>query len=205
MHVRALISNASTTREMAARPEELAARRPARWFYVGMALACVVTIFSGFAPSFYLRPWAAMPDASRDGEPVATGHQPLADRREAPLSLSERRTDICRRRTRARSAGPTSPPRGYSVGRVSAAGISPVTHRNLANRGLAPRGELAHPLEQRLLATMRQQHEARVASATGKALFSLVPYPERALFSPVRRLERRDGWNRLPTRAFRRS
>jgi hypothetical protein len=61
MHVRALISNASTTREMAARPEQLAARRPARWFYVGMALACVVTIFSGFAPSFYLRPWAAMP------------------------------------------------------------------------------------------------------------------------------------------------
>jgi uncharacterized membrane protein YozB (DUF420 family) len=38
------------------RPEALATTRSARWFYVGVAIAALVTVFVSFAPSFYLRP-----------------------------------------------------------------------------------------------------------------------------------------------------
>ena len=31
-------------------------RRRERWFYVGMSLAAVITVFAGFAPTYYLRP-----------------------------------------------------------------------------------------------------------------------------------------------------
>lgn len=34
----------------------LTRRRRERWFYVGMSIAVVVTVFAGFAPSYYLRP-----------------------------------------------------------------------------------------------------------------------------------------------------
>lgn len=40
----------------ASRPEALAITRSARWFFVGIALAALVTVFVSFAPSFYLRP-----------------------------------------------------------------------------------------------------------------------------------------------------
>ena len=31
-------------------------RRRERWFYVGMSIAAVITVFAGFAPTYYLRP-----------------------------------------------------------------------------------------------------------------------------------------------------
>ena len=31
-------------------------RRRERWFYVAMSIAIVITVFAGFAPTFYLRP-----------------------------------------------------------------------------------------------------------------------------------------------------
>src|SRR6266850_4275917 len=31
-------------------------RRRERWFYIGMSIAVVVTVFAGFAPTYYLRP-----------------------------------------------------------------------------------------------------------------------------------------------------
>jgi len=34
----------------------LTRRRRERWFYVGMAVAVVITVFAGFAPTYYLRP-----------------------------------------------------------------------------------------------------------------------------------------------------
>ncbi|MBC7909817.1 MAG: hypothetical protein H7Y30_04910 [Pyrinomonadaceae bacterium] len=36
-------------------------RRRERWFYTGMAIAFVVTVFAGFAPTYYLRPYFGMP------------------------------------------------------------------------------------------------------------------------------------------------
>jgi hypothetical protein len=32
-------------------------RRRERWFYVGMSIALVITVFAGFAPTYYLRPY----------------------------------------------------------------------------------------------------------------------------------------------------
>jgi hypothetical protein len=32
-------------------------RRRERWFYVGMSIAIVLTVFAGFAPTYYLRPY----------------------------------------------------------------------------------------------------------------------------------------------------
>lgn len=32
-------------------------RRRERWFYVGMSIAIVITVFAGFAPTYYLRPY----------------------------------------------------------------------------------------------------------------------------------------------------
>ena len=32
-------------------------RRRERWFYLGMSLAVVITVFAGFAPTYYLRPY----------------------------------------------------------------------------------------------------------------------------------------------------
>jgi hypothetical protein len=32
-------------------------RRRERWFYIGMSIAIVITVFAGFAPSYYLRPY----------------------------------------------------------------------------------------------------------------------------------------------------
>jgi hypothetical protein len=32
-------------------------RRRERWFYMGMTIALVITVFAGFAPSYYLRPF----------------------------------------------------------------------------------------------------------------------------------------------------
>jgi hypothetical protein len=61
MRAIALMGDASTTRGVAVRRDERAERRSDHWFYVGTACACVVTVFSGFAPSFYLRPSAAAP------------------------------------------------------------------------------------------------------------------------------------------------
>jgi len=46
----------STTLETTVRSVDLAQQRPVRWFYVGMAVAALVTIFVGFHRSFYLRP-----------------------------------------------------------------------------------------------------------------------------------------------------
>ena len=37
--------------------ERLISRRRERLFYMGMGLAFVVTVFAGFAPTFYLRPY----------------------------------------------------------------------------------------------------------------------------------------------------
>jgi len=37
-------------------PVDLAPQRPGRWFYIGMAVAALVTVFVGFHRSFYLRP-----------------------------------------------------------------------------------------------------------------------------------------------------
>lgn len=32
-------------------------RRRERWFYIGMSIAVVITVFAGFAPTYYLRPY----------------------------------------------------------------------------------------------------------------------------------------------------
>ncbi len=32
-------------------------RRRERWFYIGMSIALVITVFAGFAPTYYLRPY----------------------------------------------------------------------------------------------------------------------------------------------------
>src|SRR6185295_2854932 len=32
-------------------------RRRERWFYIGMSVALVITVFAGFAPTYYLRPY----------------------------------------------------------------------------------------------------------------------------------------------------
>ena len=32
-------------------------RRPERWFYISMSIAAVITVFAGFAPTYYLRPY----------------------------------------------------------------------------------------------------------------------------------------------------
>jgi hypothetical protein len=32
-------------------------RRRERWFYLGMSIAAVITVFAGFAPTYYLRPY----------------------------------------------------------------------------------------------------------------------------------------------------
>jgi hypothetical protein len=45
------------------RPDTRAAPRSARWFYAGAAVAVLLMVFAGFAPSFYLRP-AAKPGLS---------------------------------------------------------------------------------------------------------------------------------------------
>ncbi|MEP6708286.1 MAG: hypothetical protein ABJC05_12240 [Pyrinomonadaceae bacterium] len=34
----------------------LTRRRRERWFYIGMSIAVVITVFAGFAPTYYLRP-----------------------------------------------------------------------------------------------------------------------------------------------------
>lgn len=34
----------------------LTRRRRERWFYIGMSIAIVITVFAGFAPTYYLRP-----------------------------------------------------------------------------------------------------------------------------------------------------
>lgn len=35
----------------------LVRRRRERWFYIGMTIAIVITVFAGFAPTYYLRPF----------------------------------------------------------------------------------------------------------------------------------------------------
>ncbi|HVQ40545.1 MAG TPA: hypothetical protein VMS31_23590 [Pyrinomonadaceae bacterium] len=35
----------------------LTRRRRERWFYLGMSIAVIVTVFAGFAPTYYLRPY----------------------------------------------------------------------------------------------------------------------------------------------------
>jgi hypothetical protein len=35
----------------------IAGRRRERWFYIGMTVAVVLTVFAGFAPTYYLRPY----------------------------------------------------------------------------------------------------------------------------------------------------
>ena len=60
MQLRAFVGDASMTRGTDAR-HDASARGLTRWFYFGMAVACAVTVFSGFAPSFYLRPSERMP------------------------------------------------------------------------------------------------------------------------------------------------
>ena len=35
----------------------IARRRRERWFYIGMSIALVITVFAGFAPTYYLRPY----------------------------------------------------------------------------------------------------------------------------------------------------
>lgn len=35
----------------------LVRRRRERWFYIGMSIAMVITVFAGFAPTYYLRPY----------------------------------------------------------------------------------------------------------------------------------------------------
>ena len=35
----------------------LTRRRRERWFYLGMSIAIVITVFAGFAPTYYLRPY----------------------------------------------------------------------------------------------------------------------------------------------------
>lgn len=52
--------NITTPRPVASR-DKFTERRVFRWFYVWMAVASAVTVFSGFAPSFYLRPRASLP------------------------------------------------------------------------------------------------------------------------------------------------
>jgi len=49
-------------------------RRPPdeRWFYTGMALAMLATVFVGFAPTFFLRP--LFPDTPVPGEAIFTLH-----------------------------------------------------------------------------------------------------------------------------------
>ena len=32
-------------------------RRRERWFYISMSIAAVITVFAGFAPTYYLRPY----------------------------------------------------------------------------------------------------------------------------------------------------
>ena len=32
-------------------------RRRERWFYIAMSIAAVITVFAGFAPTYYLRPY----------------------------------------------------------------------------------------------------------------------------------------------------
>ena len=74
MNARTFTGNASMTRPIAASRDESADEsfvlRIARWFYVGMALACIVTVFSGFAASFYLRPRTSMPELA----PLVVAH-----------------------------------------------------------------------------------------------------------------------------------
>jgi hypothetical protein len=48
------------TIDMSGSAKAVAKRQPHR-FYVGMALACASTVFSGFAPTFYLRPASSSP------------------------------------------------------------------------------------------------------------------------------------------------
>ena len=38
-------------------PPAVIRRRRERWFYVAMSIAVVVTVFAGFAPTFFLRPY----------------------------------------------------------------------------------------------------------------------------------------------------
>lgn len=57
------MTNASTSR--VAVHLDARAQRPVRGFYVGMAVAILVAVFAGFAPSFYLRPTTTPPLAPR--------------------------------------------------------------------------------------------------------------------------------------------
>ena len=54
------MNTSSTPIGKSSQPDGFPRGRPVRWFYVGMAFASLVTIFIGFAHSFYLRP-ATMP------------------------------------------------------------------------------------------------------------------------------------------------
>jgi hypothetical protein len=52
-----LVGEVSKRMENVQTTRAITRRRRERWFYIGMSIAVVITVFAGFAPTYYLRPY----------------------------------------------------------------------------------------------------------------------------------------------------